>query len=116
MTMRQAFVVLVGLAAAAPLQAQSVETTRVVARKVERTSRLPGEFAPYQRGSIYARVPSFVDDVHVDRGALVKHGQLLVTLSAPELAAQVAESEAKAQAVLLQLAEADAKLIAARTT
>ena len=104
------------LGGAIPVYAQDLETAKVVARAVDRTIRLPGEFTPYQRVSIYARVASFVDRVHVDRGSVVKQGQPLVSLSAPELAAQVAESEAKAQAVLLQLAEADAKLTAARTT
>jgi len=99
----------------APL-AQQIDLVKVAAQKLERTVQLPGEFAPYQRVSVFARVPSFVRDVHVDRGSLVKRGQLLVTLTAPELAAQVAETEARAQAVVLQLAEADAKLVSAKTT
>lgn len=104
------------LAAMLPLSAQKLDLAKVVTQTLNRTVRLPGELAPYQRVSIYARVPSFVESVHVDRSSVVKRGQSLVTLSAPELAAQLAESEAKAQAVLLQLAEADAKLTSARTT
>lgn len=107
---------LVILVAAVAVRAQNLETVKVVAQKVERTVRLPGEFVAYQRVSVYARVASFVEKVHVDRGSVVTQGQPLVTLSAPELAAQVAETEARATAVLLQLAEADAKLISARTT
>lgn len=111
---RLAFVLFaVMLAAATPLSAQNLELARVVAQKVDRTIRLPGEFLPFQRVSVYARVASFVQQVHVDRGTSVKRGQPLVTLTAPELAAQVAETEARAQAVLLQLAEADAKLVSA---
>ena len=111
-------VVVVAALVAAPsiAAAQRVELTKVIARKIDRTIRLPGEFQPFQRVSVYARVASFVQEVHVDRGSVVKRGQSLVRLTAPELAAQVAETEARAQAVLLQLAEADAKLIAARTT
>jgi membrane fusion protein (multidrug efflux system) len=93
---------------AVPGSAQNLELTKVVAKQVDRTVRLPGEFAPYQRVSVYARVTSFVERVFVDRGSVVKRGQPLVTLTAPELAAQLAESEAKAQAVILQLAEAEA--------
>jgi len=114
--LRPAAVGVLVLFAAMPTYGQDLETVKVVAQAVDRTIRLPGEFAPYQRVSIYARVASFVESVHVDRGSVVKQGQPLVTLTAPELAAQVAEIEAKAQAVLLQLAEADAKLISARTT
>ncbi|MGH9253920.1 MAG: efflux RND transporter periplasmic adaptor subunit [Vicinamibacterales bacterium] len=96
--------------------AQNIELAKVVAQKMDRTIPLPGEFFAYQRVSVFARVPSFVQEVHVDRGSVVKRGQPLVTLTAPELAAQVAETEARAQAVILQLAEADAKLVSARTT
>lgn len=104
------------LASAAPAPAQNLELAKVVAQKMDRNVQLPGEFLPFQRVSVFARVASFVQQVHVDRGSVVKRGQPLVTLTAPELAAQVAESEARAQAVLLQLAEADAKLVSARTT
>jgi RND family efflux transporter MFP subunit len=104
------------LATAAHVSAQNVELSKVVAQKVDRSIRLPGEFTAYQRVAVYARVASFVEQVFVDRGSVVKRGDPLVKLTAPELAAQVAETEARAQAVMLQLAEADAKLIAARTT
>jgi membrane fusion protein, multidrug efflux system len=103
------------LVTAVGVSAQQTELAPVVAQSVERTVRLPAEFGAYQRVAIYARVASFVEQVHVDRGSVVKRGQPLVSLTAPELAAQVAESEAKAQAVMLQLAEAEAKLVAART-
>ena len=117
MKLRNSIIVaMVAVFSVTALHAQNVDTTKVVARTVDRTVRLPGEIAPYERVAIYARVASFVDSVLVDRGSVVKRGQLLVKLIAPELAAQVAESESKAQAVMLQLAEAEAKLVAARTT
>ena len=104
------------LASAAAASAQNLELAKVVAQKMDRSIRLPGEMLPFQRVSVYARVPSFVQEVHVDRGSVVTRGQPLVTLVAPELALQVAETEARAQAVLLQVAEADARLVGARTT
>lgn len=116
MKLHNSLIAAVALVSVTTIYAQKIETTKVVAQSVDRTIRLPGEFAAYQRVSIYARVASFVEQVHVDRGSVVQRGQLLVVLSAPELAAQAAESESKAQAVLLQLAEADAKLVSARTT
>jgi RND family efflux transporter MFP subunit len=57
-----------------------------------------------------------VDRVEVDRGSTVKKGQLLAVLSAPEMAAQLAEAESKVQAIEAQRAEADAKLVAAEST
>ena len=98
------------------LCAQDMRVVKVTSGKVERNLRLPGEITPYQRVAVFARVASFVEAVHVDRGSVVKEGDRLVSLVAPEMDAQVAESESKAQAVQLQLAEAQAKLLAVQTT
>lgn len=93
-----------------------VEVVRVVSRPVERKIPSPGEFLPYQTVAIHAKVSGFVDRVEVDRGSLVKRGQLLATLVAPELKAQRAEAEAKVHAVASQRAEAEARLVAAQST
>lgn len=93
-----------------------VDVVTVISRPVERTLRLPGEFAPYEKVDIYARVSGFVERVEVDRGSAVRRGQLLVVLSAPELTAQLAEAEAKAQSAESQRAGAEARLVAATST
>ncbi len=98
------------------LQAQTVETVHVISRAVERKVDLPGEFLPYERVPIHAKVPGFVSTVLVDRGSVVKAGQLLATMVAPELTARIAEAEAKVQAVESQRAEAEAKVSAAQST
>ncbi len=100
-------------AALAP--AQTVEVVKVASRAVERKSRLPGEIQPYMRVDLNARVTGFVESVEVDRGSVVKRGQLLVRLRAPEMAAQIAEAEAKALAVEAQRAEAEAKAVGAES-
>jgi multidrug resistance efflux pump len=51
-------------------------------------------------------VAGFVDEIPVDRGSRVRKGDLLLTLSAPELSAQLAESEAKVLAIESEKAEA----------
>jgi len=94
----------------------TVDMVAVVSRPVERTLRLPGEFAPYQKVDLYARVNGFVERVDVDRGSVVRQGQLLILLSAPELTAQLAEAEAKAQSGESQRAEAEARLVAVTST
>ena len=99
--------------AAAPA---SVEVVRVVSKAVERQVKLSGEFQPYLAVPIYAKLPGFVKAVAVDRGSTVKQGQVLVTLEAPEMQAQIAEAQSKAQALGLQRAEAEAKLAAAQST
>jgi RND family efflux transporter MFP subunit len=103
------------LAASAGAQ-QSVDAVRVVSKTVERRFTLPGEFAPYLAVDLYARVNGFVDKVNVDRGSIVKTGDLLITVVAPELVAQVAEAESKVQAAESQRAEAQAKFVAVQST
>src|SRR5882724_5129315 len=94
----------------------TVEVVRVTAKAVERQVKLPGEFQPYLAVPIYAKLPGFVKRVAVDRGSTVKEGQVLVTLEAPEMQAQIAEAQSKAQSLGLQRAEAEAKLSGAQST
>src|SRR5258708_27454768 len=101
--------------AAAPPPAP-VEVVRVTSKAVDRQVKLPGEFQPYLAVPIYAKLPGFVKRVAVDRGSTVKAGQGLVTLEAPEMQAQIAEAQSKAQAIGLQRAEAEAKLAGAQST
>src|SRR5436853_3374332 len=77
--------------------AQTNELTPVIAKPVSRTIALPGEFLPFLSVSLHARVTGYVEQVLVDRGSVVKQGDLLVELSAPELKAQIAEAESKVQ-------------------
>ncbi len=93
-----------------------IELVPVVSRQVTRDLHLPGEFSPYLKVDLYARVNSFVEKVNVDRGSAVRQGEQLVLLSAPDLTAQRAEAESKAQAAESQRVEAEAKLAAAQST
>ena len=77
----------------------ALDTVQVTSETLNTTAKLPGELAPYEMVSLYPRVSGFVEDVAVDRGSVVKRGQLLARLSAPELASQRAEAESKLQAV-----------------
>src|SRR5881397_1765880 len=96
---------LVLIAATAAAQAP-VDVVRVVSKAVERQVKLPGEFQPYLAVPIYAKLSGFVKRVAVDRGSTVRQGQVLVTLEAPEMLAQISEAQSKAQALGLQRAEA----------
>ena len=98
------------------LLAQAPETVTVKSAPVARHLRLPGELLPYLRVELRARVSGYVESVEVDRGSAVRKGQTLVRLSAPELAAQVAEAEARTLAVEAQRAEAEAKSFGAQST
>ena len=90
--------------------AQPVAVVPVVAKRIDSVIQLPGEFLPYESVFLHARVAGYVDAIYVDRGSRVEQGQLLAKLSAPELAAQVAEAESKAEGAEAQKAEAQAQL------
>src|SRR5260370_37658707 len=95
---------------------QTVDAVRVISRPLDRKVDLPGEFVPYLSVPVHAKVPGFVDKVIVDRGSMVKEGQLLATLIAPELNAQRAEAKAKVSAAESQKVEAEARVLAVRST
>jgi RND family efflux transporter MFP subunit len=98
------------------LHAQSAGLVPVISKPVSRTVELPGEIQPYLRVAVHAKVPGFVERIPVDRGTAVKEGDLIAELSAPELAAQIAEAESKVQAVTATRIEAEAQLAAAQAT
>lgn len=102
--------------AALPLLAQTVQVAKVETGTLNRSVKLSGELLPYQRVDLHARVQGFVETVLVDRGSFVRQGDLLATLSAPELDARVAEAKAKAQAADSAVSEVRAKVAAAAST
>ncbi len=112
--LRPAFLVL--LLFASPGWPQNVDLVPVISRPVSRTVELPADLLPFLTVSLHARVPSYVDRVPVDRGSMVKQGELLVELSAPEMAAQIAEAEAKVQSAQADRLQAEAQLAAAEST
>lgn len=114
--MRKGLLTFCLLSAGFCLRAQKIETTRVIAQTSQRTVKLPGEFQPYEAVDLHARVPGYVEKVLVDVGSQVRSGELLVQLSAPELAAQVAEAQSKVQAAAAQRAEAEARLASVQAT
>jgi len=103
-------------AQAAPASTPTVEVTKVVSRKLGLTVRLPGELQPYEAVAIFPKITSFVDWIGVDRGSVVKTGQLMVRLVAPEIAAQRGEAQSKLQAAVAQRAESEAKLASEQST
>jgi membrane fusion protein, multidrug efflux system len=97
-------------------RAQTGDLAPVVSKPVSRTVELPGEFLPFLSVSLHAKVPGYVDRVLVDRGSVVKQGDLLVELSAPEIAAQIAEAQSKVQAADADRLQAEAQLAAVQST
>jgi len=95
--------------------AQTIKLVKVVSKRVVRTTELPGEFYPYLSVELHAKVAGYVDGVLVDRGSVVKQGDLLVQLSAPELEAHISQAQAQVTAAESDETQAEAQLAAARS-
>jgi RND family efflux transporter MFP subunit len=97
-------------------QAQTADLAPVVARAVVRTIDLPGEFQPFQSVAMHARVRGYVERVLVDRGSVVKKGDLLAELSAPEMESEIAETQSRALSLDAERVQAEAQLAAAQSS
>src|ERR1700748_136233 len=94
---------------------QAIPTVRLVQAEPgppERPLLLPGNVSAFNISPLFARASGYVTAWHSDIGAHVKKGDVLVTISAPDLDQQL--EQAKAQLVQLQAAveqaQADADL------
>jgi len=95
-------------------QTPSVPVSRVISKDVDRQLKLPGELRAYQDVAIYPKVQGFVETLKVDRGSIVKRGQVLIRMSAPELASRTAEAQAKVGATRDQRLEMEARVRSVR--
>ena len=87
----------------------SAKLVEVVARPLHGATILPGELHPLRGIDVFAKVSGFVESVPVDRGSLVHKGDLLASITAPEMNARIVEAKARVVAVESQRAEAEAK-------
>jgi membrane fusion protein (multidrug efflux system) len=82
---------------------QAISTVRLVQPEpgpLEQPLLLPGNVSAFNISSLFARASGYVTAWHSDIGAHVKMGDVLVTISAPDLDQQL--EQAKAQLVQLQ--------------
>lgn len=93
-----------------PEVAVSVPVATVVKKTLFREDQLPGEIDAYQDVLIYPKVPGFIQWIGVDRGSVVKAGQLMVRMYAPEYIARRNEGMAKVAAAKAALAAEESKL------
>lgn len=88
----------------------------VVKQTLFRVDQLPGEIRAYQDVAVYPKVPGFIESIGVDRGSVVKKGQVICKLTAPELIAQKNEAHSKEKSAQNDVHEAQAKLASAKAT
>jgi membrane fusion protein (multidrug efflux system) len=58
-------------------------------KSLSTAARLPGQLVPYNEVNIFPKVNGFVKQLYVDRGSIVKKGQLLMILEAPEMESEL---------------------------
>ncbi len=106
----------VGTASVAANSVPQVEVTAVKSQKLSTMELLPAELMPYESVDAYAKETGFVKSISVDRGSLVKAGEVIARLEAPELVAQRAQADAAYQSAEAQLVAGQAKLAADQAT
>jgi RND family efflux transporter MFP subunit len=79
----------------ADIEVPPVETVILEKGKMASSLQVPGELAPYQQVSLYAKINSYVKKYLVDVGSEVHKGQLMIILEAPEINSQLASARAR---------------------
>jgi RND family efflux transporter MFP subunit len=88
--------------AAAPEQPLEVKATRPVSGNIIRYVALPGSLRADQQVTLYAKVGGYLKTVNVEKGDMVRAGQLLAEIEVPELLADLTRHKAE-----VRVAEAD---------
>ncbi|MGC4057248.1 MAG: efflux RND transporter periplasmic adaptor subunit [Chitinophagaceae bacterium] len=76
-------------------EAPALQAFRLAKASLNSGVQIPGELQAYQQVDLYAKVNSFVKKLYADVGTRVKAGQLLATLEAPELSAQMSAATSR---------------------
>jgi membrane fusion protein, multidrug efflux system len=76
-----------------------ISVVKAERRRLKTEIKLPGNFEAYQDVPIHAKVEGYIQWIGVDRGSIVKKGQKMITVFAPEVEAKVKEALAKVSSV-----------------
>lgn len=74
--------------------AAKVQTMKPVRRDIASTLTVPGNVSPWFQTTLYAKVPGYLRAVNVDKGDVIRKGQLLAVIVAPEIEDQFRQAEA----------------------
>jgi RND family efflux transporter MFP subunit len=80
-------------------KADSVTVFMLKAVLLDKPVNLPGELLPNERVQVFGKLNSYVKKLFVDIGSIVKQGQVIALLDAPELQTKIAETKQKLAAV-----------------
>lgn len=110
---------LLSLLMAPSLSGQATQHTQLVkveSHSLPHTVPLTAQLLPYLETDVEARVPGYVERVLVDRGSVVRRGQTLLQLSAPEMLAQTSAAESTLHQAEAELNQSQAQAAAAAGT
>jgi RND family efflux transporter MFP subunit len=79
----------------------TVEVVQPTLAPATRNIELPGDVQAFQEANIYARTSGYIGRWYSDIGSAVKSGQLLATIDAPEVDAQLLQARADAATALV---------------
>jgi RND family efflux transporter MFP subunit len=91
-------------------QDANVEVVPIIVKTLFREDQLPAEIDAYQDVLIYPKVPGFVKWIGVDRGSVVKQGELMATMYAPEYISRRNEALSQVAAAKAALASEESGL------
>lgn len=73
----------------------ATEAFRLQKNNLSSSIKIPGELIAFQQVDMYAKVTGYIKKLYVDIGSEVQSGQLLATLEAPEMNAQIAGASSR---------------------
>ena len=79
------------------------QVTNVKSDTLKYKLSLPGELKPYEEVTLYAKIEGFVEKLNVDRGDLVKKGEILLNIEAPEIQQKLLAARAKQREIAEKL-------------
>ncbi len=82
---------------AAQSSAHQVQVLKVQRRDIRQTLTLPANISPWYQATLYGKVSGYVKWIGFDKGDVVKKGQLLAVLDAPEIEDQYKQADADYQ-------------------
>ena len=72
----------------------AVQSLKPQRRDIDRTLSIPANISPWYQATLYGKVSGYLKWIGVDKGDVVKKGQLLAVLDAPEIEDQYKQAEA----------------------
>ncbi|WP_455388519.1 efflux RND transporter periplasmic adaptor subunit [Petrachloros mirabilis] len=72
----------------------AVQALKPLRRDIVRTLTIPANISPWQQATLYGKVSGYLKWIGFDKGDVVKQGELLAVLDAPEIEDQYKQAEA----------------------